>query len=105
MLSWKTAIPSLVAFRVGWLAYGFALVAPFLVLWLYLFLGFTTVLYIQMIRAHTQQDVGEFVLFLVVVLLSAYLGGAGPGLVATVVTAEPSVSFFHLICMELIFGA
>ena len=84
---WKSAMRARVAVRGGWLAYGFALVAPVLILWLYLFLGFTTVLFIQVVRAHTQQDMGEFALFLVVVLLSAHLGGAGPGLVSTFVAA------------------
>src|SRR5664279_923148 len=73
--------------RRDWLAYGFAAVAPFLVLWLHQVLTSSTVLHIQIRQAHTQQNMQGFLQFLVVVIPSAYLGGAGPGLVSTLVAA------------------
>ncbi len=86
-LSWKSVIRLWCVIRAHWSAYAFAVAAPFVALWLYLFLGFSTVLYIQVLRAHTQQDMQGFMLFLVTIVLSAYLGGTGAGLVCTLVAA------------------
>jgi two-component system cell cycle sensor histidine kinase/response regulator CckA len=99
--------------RRDWLAYGFAAVAPFLVLWLHQVLTSSTVLHIQIRQAHTQQNMQGFLQFLVVVIPSAYLGGAGPGLVSTLVAAGimgrfllPHASAFDLwrLAPILVFG-
>ena len=70
-----------------WLTYGFALAATFFVFWVQLSLGLTTVLSIQILRAHAQGNLRGFVLFSVAVILSAYLGGLGPGLLSTFLAA------------------
>jgi PAS domain S-box-containing protein len=75
------------AVRADWLAYVFALAAPCVVFWLHLALGLTTVLSIQLLGAHAQGNLRGFVLFLVAVILSTYLGGLGPGLLSTFVAA------------------
>lgn len=86
-LSWKSVMPLGGVVRADWPAYAFAVAAPFVVLWLYVFLGFSTVLHIQILRTHTQQDMQGFLLFLVTIVLSAHLGGTGAGLVCTLVAA------------------
>jgi two-component system cell cycle sensor histidine kinase/response regulator CckA len=70
-----------------WLTYGFALAATFFVFWVQLSLGLTTVLSIQILRAHAQGNLRGFVLFSVAAILSAYLGGLGPGLLSTFLAA------------------
>ncbi len=75
------------AVYVDWLAYGFALAAPWFIFWLHLALGLTAVLHVQVRNLRTEGDLRGFLLFLVPVILSAYVGGAGPGILSTFVSA------------------
>ena len=81
------------AVRADWLAYVVALAAPCVVFWLHLLLGLTTVLSIQVLAAHIHGNLRGFELFLVGVILSAYLGGLGPGLLSTFVAAGLMVRY------------
>ena len=67
----------------SWLTYGFALAAH------YLFFGFTSSLgsplccIFKCCEPDAEGDIRGFVLFLLAVILSAYIGGVGPGLLST----------------------
>src|SRR5664279_386163 len=73
--------------RSGWVEYSLAAAATYFVFKFQQFLGLTAVLQIQVLHLHTHIQLRGFLLLLVVVILSAYLGGAGPGMLSTFLAA------------------
>lgn len=74
-------------FRADWVAYGFALTVTYCASQLQQALNLSSVLQIQVLQAHAQVELRGFVLFLVAVVLSAYVGGMGPALISTFLAA------------------
>ena len=73
--------------RADGLSYLLALAVTCFVFWLHLALGLATVLYMRALQVHTQGDLRGFVLLLAAVIVSAYVGGVGPGLFSTFLAA------------------